>query len=132
MKTNLKKYAIAFYESVAGLSGRELDKAISRFADYLISHGLAGQLDRFLGYFEEYYLNQQKITKVTVVSPTLLSEKAQKELAKKLETSLDQKVELVNQEDESLIAGLVLRTKDTLLDGSLKSHLETLKRQLVK
>ncbi|MFH1173000.1 MAG: ATP synthase F1 subunit delta [bacterium] len=132
MKIDLKKYAQAFYESVADLSGQELDQAINRFAIWLVRNGLANRADRLLAYFEDYYLAQQKMVKVMAVSPAPLSAKAQNDLTKQLQAQLDQEVLLVNSTDETLLAGLVLRIKDTLIDGSLKTQLQDLKLQLVK
>ncbi|MDI6827573.1 MAG: F0F1 ATP synthase subunit delta [Armatimonadota bacterium] len=67
--------------------------------------------------------------KVTSAVPLTSDEKSM--LRTKLEAFTGKRVELELHEDPSLIGGLVVRIGDTVIDGSVKGYLESLKNQML-
>ncbi|MDH7482247.1 MAG: F0F1 ATP synthase subunit delta [Armatimonadota bacterium] len=69
------------------------------------------------------------LVQVTSALPLTLDEKSA--LRAKLEAFTGKQVELELHEDPTLIGGLVLRIGDTVIDGSVKGYLESLRNQML-
>ena len=80
----------------------------------------------FAQYFDEY--NKQVDADIT--SATELNDAQQADLAASLEKRLARKVKLNVTIDKSLIAGVIVRVGDLLIDGSVRGKLERLSNQL--
>lgn len=80
----------------------------------------------FAGYYDEY--NKQVDAEIT--SATELNDAQQAELAASLEKRLARKVKLNISIDKSLVAGVIIRVEDLLIDGTVRGKLERLGNQL--
>lgn len=80
----------------------------------------------FAQYFDEY--NKQVDADIT--SATELSDAQQADLAASLEKRLARKVKLNVSIDKSLVAGVIIRVGDLLIDGSIRGKLDRLSSQL--
>ncbi|NRA72688.1 MAG: F0F1 ATP synthase subunit delta [Gammaproteobacteria bacterium] len=80
----------------------------------------------FAQYFDEY--NKQVDADIT--SATELNDAQQADLAASLEKRLARKVKLNVTIDKSLIAGVIVRVGDLLIDGSVRGKLARLSNQL--
>jgi len=69
---------------------------------------------------------------VTVTSASPLSAAQQSSIAKALQARLGRNVRLSTQLNENLIGGAVIQAGDIVIDGSLRSRLESLSNALVK
>lgn len=70
------------------------------------------------------------IVRVSVTSAIPLSDPFYQSLERELEAAISRRVVLERRQDPSLIAGVVTRIGDYTIDGSLKSQLAELERQL--
>ena len=86
---------------------------------FLIALEFQDEVDRFLN-----------VQSLRVKSAFPMPEPQQKELQKKLEKWLASKVRMEVQVDSSLIGGLVIQTRDHVIDHSLKGQLRKLRQQL--
>jgi F-type H+-transporting ATPase subunit delta len=68
---------------------------------------------------------------VAVSVPSKLSDSELEEVRKRVGTALGRDVVLHQSVDESLIGGMVLRVGDQLLDGSVKTQLQNMRRRLI-
>jgi len=82
---------------------------------FAIGQEFQAEVDRF-----------QNVQALKVSSAFPLSESQQKDLQGKLEAWLKSKVRMEVQVDSSLIGGLVIQTRDHVLDQSLKGQLKKL------
>jgi len=87
---------------------------------FLIAQEFQNEVDQFM--------NVQSL-RVKTAFP--MSEIQQKDLQKKLEAWLKSKVRMDVQVDTQLIGGLIIQTRDQVLDQSLKGQLKKLRQQLV-
>ncbi len=71
------------------------------------------------------------IVRATVISATALGESYFSKLKAQLEKRTGKKVEILREQDPSLLAGVITRIGDNTIDGSLRGRLEALERQLL-
>ena len=85
--------------------------------------------DYFINRVKEY----KKIGVVKVTSAVLLSEEQKQRVEKRLlETTQYVDLEITYAVDESLLGGLVIRIGDRVVDSSIRTRLEEVKRDLMK
>ncbi|MCD7731763.1 MAG: ATP synthase F1 subunit delta [Oscillospiraceae bacterium] len=80
--------------------------------------------------YKDKWYDASGIAEVTVTSCEPLSDALKEKLIKKLETVYKKKVILNEKTDSSLIGGIVVNYGNTMLDGSVKSRLEALQKQI--
>ncbi|HEX6260437.1 MAG TPA: ATP synthase F1 subunit delta, partial [Woeseiaceae bacterium] len=68
---------------------------------------------------------------VTVTSATILDESQKQAIAEALKKRLGRNVRLESELDETLIGGAVIRAGDVVIDGSLRSRLQSLSNALI-
>ncbi|HEY9886736.1 MAG TPA: F0F1 ATP synthase subunit delta, partial [Vampirovibrionales bacterium] len=66
-----------------------------------------------------------------ILSADLLSAPEKAELQKALEIALNKSVKLAEKTDKELIAGILIKTQNYVLDNTLKGKLNKIKRFLV-
>jgi F-type H+-transporting ATPase subunit delta len=67
---------------------------------------------------------------VEVTSAVELSQRAERELVKRVEHATSRRVRLTKKVDEDVIGGLVLRVGDVVLDASLRARVEQLRAHI--
>ncbi|MCL6519699.1 MAG: F0F1 ATP synthase subunit delta [Armatimonadetes bacterium] len=91
--------------------------------------------ERILTEVEKEYVklanDYRGIVLVQVTSALPLTSDEKSALRAKLEVFTGKQVELELHEDPTLIGGLVLRIGDTVIDGSVKGYLESLRNQML-
>jgi len=80
--------------------------------------------------FEELYAESQGTLDVHVTSAYVVSAAQEKELADALRAKLGREVRITSEKDPDLIAGVVIRAGDLVIDGSYKGQLENLATDL--
>lgn len=86
-----------------------------------------------LEYFEAQVKEYKKIGVVKVSSAKPLNDDKKKKIAQKLlDTTNYLTLEVEYTVDESLIGGVVIRIKDRIVDGSVKTQIEKLSKELYK
>lgn len=80
--------------------------------------------------FKNYVREFEAIAEVEVVSAQPLSSMQQEKIAKSMERKLARKVKLNCSVDNALIAGVIIRTDDFVIDGSSRGQLIRLANEL--
>src|SRR5262245_32979289 len=104
---------------------------LERFLALLVGKRRLDLLFMIAQEFQAEVDRHQNVQALKVRTAFPMPEAQQKELQKKLETWLKSKVRMDVQVDSSLIGGLVIQTRDHVLDQSLKGQLKKLYQQLV-
>ena len=106
------------------------DHIVQNLVSLLISRGRTGQV----GQVEDWYLrllNQRRGREDVEVWSAVDLDDAEKDQVKNfLEQLLEKEVELHTQVDPGILGGLVMRVGDKLIDGSARTRLERMGRQL--
>jgi F-type H+-transporting ATPase subunit delta len=80
--------------------------------------------------FEELWAEENKRLDVTVTSAVELDESVIEHVGSEIEKQTDRKVELHSEVDPDILGGLVLRVGNMVLDASLRSKLERLRKEV--
>lgn len=70
------------------------------------------------------------ITRATLTTAKDVSEKVKKEIVNFIEKGLDTRVDMAELVDSSITGGFMLRVEDLFIDGSVKSQLRKIRKQL--
>ncbi|GHB13941.1 F0F1 ATP synthase subunit delta [Salinicola rhizosphaerae] len=97
---------------------------------------LVGEKDRLAALpdiFEEFEVlraQEEKRVDVTIVSAFELDDAQQTRLAEALKKRLNREISITTQVDRELLGGVILRTGDTVIDGSVRGRLQRLREAL--
>ncbi len=109
--------------------GRVSD-TVYNFLCVITEKNRAADLPEIADAYKEKWYESENIAEVTVTSSIPLSEAARGKLVKKLESVYKKKIILEEKVDSSLIGGIVVNYGNTMLDGSVKSRLEAIQKQI--
>ena len=126
-KRTIKQYASALYEITKEKSGKSLDEILDAFIELLVKDRKLKKVDRIIIEFERIVKKEKGIVEIEVISARKLGQ----DLKKKINKVFDGKAEMKESLDKKLIGGVVVKTEDAILDGSLRTQLRLLERQLV-
>jgi F-type H+-transporting ATPase subunit delta len=109
-----------------------LSDVLTGFLKLIVTNKRYADIDGILNYFILRVKEYRKIGIAYVTTPLELSD-SQKEAVKKklLDTTDYVSMEMNYEIDKSLIGGMVIRIGDRVVDSSIKTKLEGLKRELV-
>lgn len=96
----------------------------------LVKKGRQSELLEILEGFLDGVKAETGIIKAVITSAVPLKEAQLNALKEKLEANTKSKIELETIVDASIIAGLVIRVGDKVVDASIKGEMQTLKKQL--
>jgi F-type H+-transporting ATPase subunit delta len=105
---------------------------LKRFMDLLVQKNRLPQLPDITKVFGILVDEAQGVEHVRVRAARPLSKDLQSQLKRQLETLTRRDVDLVVDEDPSLIGGMVVYAGSRVYDGSVKGQLQRLRRELVK
>jgi F-type H+-transporting ATPase subunit delta len=103
---------------------------LERFFSLLVKKRRFATLFQIAQDFQEEVDRFQNVQPLRVRSAFPVPEAQQKQLKERLEKWLKSKVRMDIQVDPALIGGLIIQTRDHILDQSLKGQLKKLERQL--
>ncbi len=135
MKNNqeVQILARALYEAAEGKQGKQLEKVVAAFNDYLKRRRIEYYLPKILMTLEELHMCREKILKIKAKSRYELDEAITRLIGELLKEKYGQRAVKWEKETESgLLGGLVLRYGDKLWDMSLKGRLIKLAKALKK
>lgn len=129
MRITPKQYAQTLYEITDGKSRSEIEKSIADFARFLHKNRKDKLVNEIIGQFRKIYDQKKKIIEFEVIT----REKLDKALEEKIRHYLRGKykaeeVILKNVIDESIKGGVMIKTGDEVIDGSVRRKLEELRK----
>jgi F-type H+-transporting ATPase subunit delta len=113
-------------ELVIKVLGDKLDTQQKNLVRLMADNGRLGLMADVLDQFEIARAKAENKLEAEVVSAYELSDAQQSELVKTLKSKLGCDVTLKVSVDDSLIAGVVIKAGDTIIDASMKSQLDSL------
>ncbi|RJT42893.1 F0F1 ATP synthase subunit delta [Rahnella woolbedingensis] len=116
----------ALSKTFIAVCGDELDDAGQNLIKVMAENGRLRVLPQVLEQFIELRASLEAVAEVEVTSANPLSEEQQAKIAAAMEKRLSRKVKLNCKIDKSVLAGVIIRAGDMVIDGSVRSRLERL------
>jgi F-type H+-transporting ATPase subunit delta len=108
------------------------DPEFVNFLELLVEKGRMTEVFRVRRQFEELWKRENKRIDVTVTSAVELDPAAVTRIGEEIERQTGRKVELVSDVDEEILGGIVLQVGNMVLDASIRSRLEKLRKSVAK
>ena len=124
-RTN-RQYAQILWDSTLDAKGKDLEEILKNFVLLLVKEQKFKQTDKIIVEFEKYAKKQSGIVEIEVTTASEIGNKTLSEIKK----VFGDKVEAENKIDKSILGGVIVKTEDKILDGSLRTQLKNLKTQL--
>lgn len=124
---------VRFQDKTRLLSGRMGDKnyLVLNLTYRLLTKRMLDMLPDIADEYRRLYDSYDGIVRAQVTTAISLDEEDKLKISKRLGKIFGKKVILEPVVDPSIIGGIVVRVGDKLLDGSIRSKLESLKREMV-
>ena len=121
-------------EKVDGLR-RAIDGAdpeLVNFLELLIEKNRMTEIFRIRRQFEQLWKQENKRIDVTVTSAVELDPAVVEKIGEEIERQTGQKVELASRVDGEILGGIVLQVGNMVLDASIRSRLEKLRKSVAQ
>jgi F-type H+-transporting ATPase subunit delta len=103
-----------------------LSAAGRNFIALLAENRRLALLPEILAQFEQLKANQQKSVDIDVTTAFELDEQQQQKLTQAIGAKLGREVKMTSQVDKSILGGVVIRSADLVIDGSVRARLAKL------
>ncbi len=124
-----KIYAEALHAAISETDPKDHDRVLDNFVSVLAQNG---ELNLFERIEQEYLRIANKSKGITEVEVTTASNTDQKELLELLNKAVGGNIEIKHKINTDLLGGIVVRAGDMLIDASLKTSLEKLRKSIAK
>jgi F-type H+-transporting ATPase subunit delta len=112
------------------LSGAEPE--LVNFLELLIEKHRMPEIFRIRREFEEMWKRENRRIDVTVTSAVELDPAVVQKIGEEIERQTGRKVELASRVDEDILGGIVLQVGNMVLDASIRSRLEKLRKSVAQ
>ena len=113
-------------EALMSVCEEQFDDAGKNYVSLLAENQRLPLLPEISAQFEQLKANQQQSVEIDVTTAFDLDEQQQQKLAQALGTKLGREVNLTSKVDKSILGGVVVRTDDLVIDGSVRARLAKL------
>lgn len=121
-----RQYAKVLYDLTHDAPNEALDEVMGVYIRYLQAEGALKKIDRIIAAFEAYALEQSGTKTVQVKTVHDVSE----DVVAKIQSVFGKNTIIQKKQDPSLLGGIVVRSGDTIFDGSVRTQLDQMKQEL--
>jgi F-type H+-transporting ATPase subunit delta len=108
------------------------DAELLNFLELLIEKGRMPEIFRIRRHLDELWKEENRRLDVTVTSAVELDPAVVEKVGEEIERQTGQKVELASRVDDEILGGLVLQVGNMVLDASIRSRLEKLRKSVAQ
>lgn len=121
-------------EKVAGLKRAvsDADAELLNFLELLIEKQRMPEIFRIRRQLDELWKHENRRIDVTVTSAVTLEPSVVEKVGEEIERQTGQKVELSSRVDAEILGGIVLQVGNKVLDASIRSRLEKLRKSVAQ
>ncbi len=106
------------------------DEHFTRFLELLAERHRMPALFRIRRNFDDLWARENRLLSASVTSAVELDEKTIKGIGKRIQEETGRRVELTSEVDPDVLGGIVVRVGNTIIDASVRSRLERLRKQV--
>ena len=117
-------------EMILAIAGDQLNEEGRNLVRLLSSNRRLAVLPEIQALFEQLKAESQGTLDVHLTSAYVVSAAQEKQLAEALRAKLGREVRISSEKDSALIAGVIIRAGDLVIDGSFQGQLENLATEL--
>ncbi len=111
---------------------QDTNETTRNFLKLLVEKNRFGLIFQIIEAFDEMLNKINNIAQVNVTGAIELDNDSKGKIENKLREKLNKEINIAYNTDSSIIAGLIYKIEDDILDTSLKHKLEELKKELIK
>ena len=104
----------------------DLDESGQNFIHLLADNNRLALIPEIAVQFEQLKANQESSVEINLTTAYELDEQQQQKLTQALSAKLGRDVTLASTVDQSILGGVVIRTKDLVIDGSVRARIAKL------
>jgi len=131
MRITSKQYAVSLFECVSDKNKKETEQIVKDFAKVLVMNNDINKHEAVVVEFLKIWNRKNKIIDAEITSANEIAKADIKKISDYIkDLSGAETVNLEMSLDESLIGGVIMKYGDKILDGSLKTRLNTLKNKM--
>jgi F-type H+-transporting ATPase subunit delta len=108
------------------------DRELLNFLELLIEKGRMPEVFRISRQLDELWKHENRRIDVTVTSAVELDRAVVEKVGEEIERQTGQKVELASRVDGEILGGIVLQVGNMVLDASIRSRLEKLRKSVAQ
>ena len=108
------------------------DPELVNFLELLVEKGRMTEVFRIRREFERLWKKENRLIDVTVTSAAELDPAVVGKIGEEIERQTGQKVDLASRVDEEILGGIVLQVGNMVLDASIRSRLEKLRKSVAQ
>jgi ATP synthase F1 delta subunit len=110
----------------------DADPILENFLKLLIEKHRMPAVFRVRRTYDQMWQEENKLLPVEITSAIELDEQTVKQIGDRIGEQTDQKIELSARVEPDILGGLVVRVGNSIIDASIRSRLEQLRRQVAK
>jgi len=126
MKLSPKGYGKVLYEITKDEKGKNLEKIVEQVFLLLARDQVLSKINYIIAEFVEYAKEMSGIVKLEITGARELNPAEVKKISK----HFGDKVEAETKVDESILGGVKVKSKNTIMDASIRTQINRLKVQL--
>ena len=108
------------------------DDLVQNFLELLIENHRMPAIHRIRRTYDSLWREHNKLLPVQITSAVALDEGVVRRVSEEISRQTGRQVELTTRVDDSVLGGLVLQVGNQILDASIRSRLERLRRQVTR
>lgn len=131
MKYSSKQYAKAFYESLCDKEKEESRDLIKNFVSLVVANGDIKKMDNIIDEFNKIWDKKKGIIEVEISSAKKIDDETLDTLRSYLKEKLKAlEIKVNEKQNKFLLGGAVLKYKDKIIDGSIRTRIKNLEADL--
>jgi ATP synthase F1 delta subunit len=108
------------------------DERFVRFLELLAERHRMPAIFRIRREYDRMWAEENKLLQVSVTSAVKLDQQIVEDIGKRIEDQTGKRIELSSRVDPEILGGLVLQVGNMVMDASIRSRLEQLRKQVAK
>ncbi len=108
------------------------DERFIRFLELLAEKHRMPAIHRIRRRYDELWAQENRLLEASITSAVELDEQTIAGIGKRIEEQTGRRVELTSEIDPDVLGGLVIRVGNTIMDASVRSRLERLRKQVAR